>query len=101
MTPLAAKGIDPLGQGGTRWHGTQPQGLVRKALGAKAFDGLEVVLAEGEQAQVALEDVAVGDAAAHGVFWVYQGQQVDALEQAALPGPVSLGCCARRAIALL
>jgi len=81
LAPLAAKGIEALAQGGARGHRTQTQGLVRKALGAKAFDGLEVVLAQGEQAQVALEDVAVGNPAAHRVLGVNQGRQVDALEQ--------------------
>jgi len=90
FAPLAAKGIKALAQGGARWHGTQTQGLVRKALGAKAFDGLEVVLAQSEQAQVALEDVAVGDAAAHRVFGIYQGRQVDALEQSPYQGQSAL-----------
>lgn len=76
LVPLAPKGIEALTYGGM-----QAQGLVRKALGAKAFDGLEVVLAQGEQAQVALEDVAVGNPAAHWVFGIYQGRQVDALQQ--------------------
>lgn len=55
---------------------------MHKALGAKAFDRLEVVLAQGEQGQVALEDVAVGDASTHRVLGINHGGQVDALEQA-------------------
>ena len=60
---FGAHGVKALAQGRARRHGAQAQRPVGKALRAEAFNHPEVVLAQGEQGQVALEDVAVGDAA--------------------------------------
>ena len=90
LAPLGAHGVKALAQCGAGRHGTQAQCLVGKALGAKALNSLEVVLAQGEQGQVALDDVAVGDAAAHGVLGIDHGGQVDALEQAPNQGQTAM-----------
>jgi len=82
LAPLGAHGIKALAQGHTRRHGAQIQRLVGKALGAKAFDCPEGVLAQGEQGQVALEDVAVGNASTNRIRRIDHRGQVDALEQA-------------------
>jgi len=82
LAPVTPKSVKALAQGRAGGHGAQAQRLVGKALAAKALDGLEVVLAQGEQGQVALEYVAVGDAATHRVLRIDHGGQVDALEQA-------------------
>lgn len=80
--PFGAHGVKALAQRGAGGHGAQAQCLVGEALGAKVLNGHKIVLAQGEQAQVALEDVAVGNAATHRVLRVDHGRQVDALEQA-------------------
>ena len=56
FAPVGAHGVKALAQRRTRGHGAQTQRLVGKALRAKAFNRLEVVLAQGEQGQVALEE---------------------------------------------
>ena len=56
-------GIHALAQRGARRHGTDAQRALEEGVTAKGFNGVEVVLALYQQAQVALEDVAVGDAA--------------------------------------
>jgi type II secretory pathway component PulM len=61
LAPLCAHGAKAMAQHHPRGLREQAQRLVRKALGAKALNSFKVVLAQGEQAQVALEDVAVGD----------------------------------------
>ena len=90
FAPFAAHGIEALAQGGAGGHGAQAQGLVGKALLAKGFDGFEVVLAQGEHGDVALEDVAVGNPRAHWVFGIHHGRQFDALEQAPHQGQASV-----------
>jgi len=90
FAPFAAHGIEALAQGDAGGHSTQAQGLVGKALLAKGFDGFEVVLAQGEHGDVALEDVAVGNPSTNRVFGIDHGRQVDALEQAPHQGQATV-----------
>jgi hypothetical protein len=90
FAPFAAHGVKALAQGGAGGHSTQAQGLVGKALLAKGFDGFEVVLAQGEHGDVALEDVAVGNTRAQWILGIDHGRQVDALEQAPHQGQATV-----------
>jgi hypothetical protein len=74
--------VQALAHGGRRRHSAHTQGTGKEAVLALAFDGIEVVPAQAQQAQVALESVAVGDAprlALHRVGRIDQGVEVDAL----------------------
>lgn len=82
FAPCGAHGVKALAQCGARRHAAQTQRLVGKALGAKALDSFEIVLAQGEQGQVALENVAVGNPCAHRIRRIDHRGQIDALEQA-------------------
>lgn len=80
-----------------RWRRVGEDGTLRRCkcagkegVCALGFDGIEVVLAQAQQAEVALQNVAVGDARAHGEGGVHQGVQVDALEVFANQGQTRL-----------
>lgn len=90
VKPSWRVGVQALAQGGRRGHRSQAQGAGEESVLALAFDGIKIVLAQTQQAQVALEDVAIGDAAAHGVSGVDQGVEIDALEVLANQGQASV-----------
>ena len=83
-------GVQTLTQRGRRGHCAQAQGADEEAVFALAFDGIKIILAQAQQAKVALEDVAVGNAAAHRADRVYHGVEVDALEVFADQGQTSV-----------
>ncbi len=83
LEPRRGMRVQALAQGGRRRHSVHTQGAGKEAVLALAFDGIEVVLAQAQQAQVALENVAVGDApklALHRKDQIDQSVEVDALE---------------------
>jgi hypothetical protein len=88
--PVAGVGVEALAQGGRRWHGAQVQRAGEEGVCALGLDGVKVVLAQAQQAQVALQDVAVGDARAHREGGVNQRVQVDALQILADEGQARL-----------
>jgi hypothetical protein len=80
VEPVLSMRIHALAQGGRRWHGTQTQCTGEEGILALAFDGIKVVLAQAQQTEVALQDVAVGDTAAYREARVHHGVEVDALQ---------------------
>jgi hypothetical protein len=50
--------------GKSRWHGPKLEGAGEEGVLPLALDGLEIVLAQAQQGEVALQDVANGDARA-------------------------------------
>lgn len=60
--PVTGVGIHAMAQGGTGRHGAQAQGAHEEGVAAEILDRIKVVLAQVRQAQVALEDIAVGNA---------------------------------------
>lgn len=80
IKPVGRMGIHALTQRGARRCGLQGQRALEKGIGAKAFDGIEIVLAQAQQAQVGELNVAVGNARAHRELGVYKGVEVDAFE---------------------
>ena len=90
IEPGKCVGIQALALGRRRWHGAKDQGAGEESVFALAFDGIKVVLAKAQQTQVALEDVAVGDTAAHREGGVYEGVEIDALEILANQGQTGL-----------
>jgi hypothetical protein len=80
IEPGGCMGIQTLAQGGRPGQGPQAQGTGEAIALVLAFDGIEVVLAHTEKAQAALQNVAVGDAAAHRDDGINERAEVDALE---------------------
>lgn len=64
--------IQALPQGGTGRYASQSQGAGEESVLAESFDGLKVALALAKQAHQGHEDVAVGNARAHGQGRVYE-----------------------------
>ena len=93
VKPRGRVRVHALAQGGRRWHGPQTQCAGEEGVFALAFDGIEVVLAQTQQAEVALEDVAVGHPRAHGEGRVHHGVEVDALQ--ILPNQCQAGLVAQ------
>ena len=62
LKPVWGMGIQALAQRGRRRHSAQMQGAGKESVFTLTLDGIEVVFAQAQQAQVALQDVAVGDA---------------------------------------
>lgn len=50
--------VHALAQGGRRWHSAQTQGTGEEGIFALACDGLKQVLAQTQQTEAALQDVA-------------------------------------------
>jgi hypothetical protein len=70
-----------------------------QSAGSESPRGLEVVLAQGEQGQAALEDVVVDDVHSldrHGVLRVDHRRQVDALKQTRNQGEATMTATNRR-----
>jgi hypothetical protein len=88
--PVAGVGVQALAQGGRRRHRAQVQRAGKEGVCALGLDGIKVVLAQAQQAEVALQDVAVGDASAHWESGINEGVQVDALEVFADQGQTRL-----------
>ena len=80
VKPGGGMRVHALAQGGRRGHSTQTQRTGEERVFALAFDGIEVVLAQAQQTEVAFEDVAVGNATAHREGRVDQAVDVDALQ---------------------
>ena len=55
-------GVHALAHGGARRHGTNAKRALVEVVSTKRFNGVKVVLALHQKPQVALEDVAVGNA---------------------------------------
>ncbi len=66
VKPGRSVGIQTLAQRWTRRNAAKPQSALEEGVRAKVFDGVKVVLAQTQQGQVVLEDVAVGNARAYG-----------------------------------
>ena len=66
--------------GGNRRHGAQVQRASEECVAALGLNGVKVVIAQVQQAQVALQYDAVGDARAHRESRVYKGVEFDALK---------------------
>jgi len=80
LEPVAGVGIEALAQGKRGRHGAQVQRAGEEGVGALGLNGVKVVLAQAQQAQIALQDVAVGDTRAHRESGINKGVEVDALE---------------------
>jgi len=80
VEPGSRMGIQTLTQGGARRNILQTQGAFEESVIAKILDGIEVVLAQTQQAQVGLEDVAIGHTRANWVSRIDQGIDLDRLE---------------------
>lgn len=72
--------VPAFAQGGRRWYGPKIEGAGEDGLFPLALDSIKVVLAQAKQTEVALQNVAVGDAGAHWEGWGHEGVEVDALE---------------------
>jgi hypothetical protein len=79
-----------LAQRGAGRHGLESQRAHEKGIGAKAFNGVEIVLAQAQKAQVGAQNVAVGNARAHRKLGLNEGAEVDALEIVTDKGQTSL-----------
>jgi hypothetical protein len=88
--PLPRRRLFYEAQGGSRWRGPQVEGAGEEAILPLALDGLEIVFAQAQQREAALQDVAVGDAPAHRMGWVHEGFELDALEILANQGQAGL-----------
>ncbi len=84
--PVAGLGVQALAQRRTRRHRLQPQRAHEKSVTPKALDGVKVVLAQAQQPEVALEDVAIGNARADREGRIDQRVDIDALEVLANEG---------------
>jgi len=73
-------GIQTLAQGRAGRHILQTQCSLEECVGTEVFDGIKVVLAKTQQAQVGFEDVAIGNAGANWENRIDQGIDVDGLE---------------------
>ena len=73
-------GVQTLTQGRARRHATQTQGAHEEGVVTKVLFWLEVILAQTQQSQVALEDGTVGNARADRKSWIDRGIDIDALE---------------------
>jgi hypothetical protein len=79
-------GVQALTHSRARRHATQTQGAHEESVAAwtwgfaKVLDGVKVILAQTQQAQVAFEDSAVGDTGANRKSRIDYGIDIDALE---------------------
>ena len=73
-------GVHTLTQSRTRRHARQAQGAHEESVAAKVLNGVEVILAKTQQAQVACEDSAVGNTGANRKSRIDHGIDIDALE---------------------
>ena len=80
LEPVAGVGIKALAKGGRGRHGAQVQRAGEEGVGALGLDGVKVLLAQAQQAQLALQDVAVGDSRAHQEGRVHEGVEADTFE---------------------
>ena len=79
--PGGRMGVHALAQGRARWHRGNPQCAAKELVATKGLDGFKIILALHQQAQVAFEDVAVGDGiASHRQLLVHACADVQALE---------------------
>ncbi len=62
LKPLGRMGVHALSQGRARGDGAHIQGAGQEGIAPELLNGIEVVLASHQQAQVGLQNVAVGDA---------------------------------------
>lgn len=90
--------IHALAQGCRGRHGAQVQGTGEKGILALAFDRMKIVLAQTQQTEVTLQDVAVGNTPADRKGRINQAVDVDALEILAKPVPDRPGCSSCKAI---
>lgn len=72
--------VHAFAQGGRRGHGAQAQGTDEVGFVALTFDGIEVVFAQAQLTEVALQNVAAGDATTHREGRDNEGVDVDALQ---------------------
>lgn len=78
--PGRSVGIQTLTQGGTRRNAAQAKSAYEEGVSPKVLDGIEVVLAQTQQAQVAFKDLAVGNARANREGSINQRIEINSLE---------------------
>ena len=72
--------VHALAQCRARRHTIQTQCAHEEGVATKALDGIEIILAKTQQAQVAFEDGTVGNTRANRKSRINQGIDIDALE---------------------